>query len=136
MKSHPRSKSTPEQERGSYEDQSATQKEREAGMRAVFSNLEDAYETGYADGMADMRRRYRRRQEKKARRWYYIKQKLYGVAVLIATVFTVWVLDGDATIAIITVPLGLGCIFSKEMLIVDKYYWEHEDESEAGNGDI
>lgn len=105
-------------------------------MRAVFSNLEDAYETGYADGMADMRRRYRRRQEKKARRWYYIKQKLYGVAVLIATVFTVWVLDGDATIAIITVPLGLGCIFSKEMLIVDKYYWEHEDESEAGNGDI
>ena len=89
-----------------------------------------------ADGMADMRRRYRRRQEKKARRWYYIKQKLYGVAVLIATVFTVWVLDGDATIAIITVPLGLGCIFSKEMLIVDKYYWEHEDESEAGNGDI
>lgn len=34
-------------------------------MRAVFSNLEDAYETGYADGMADMRKRYRSRQEKK-----------------------------------------------------------------------
>lgn len=42
-------------------------------MRAVFSNLEDAYEAGYADGMADIRKRYRSRQEKKARRWYYIK---------------------------------------------------------------
>ena len=97
-------------------------------MRAVFSNLEDAYEAGYADGMAEIRKRYRRRQERKARRWYFIKQKLYGVALLIATVFAVWVLDGDATIAIITVPMGLPCLFGKEMLIVDKYYWEHEDE--------
>ena len=106
------------------------EKERQA-MRAVFSNLEDAYEAGYADGMADIRKRYRSRQEKKARRWYYIKQKLYGAALLIATVFAVWVLDGDATIAIITVPLGVSCLFSKEMLIVDKYYWEHEDEREV-----
>lgn len=101
-------------------------KERQA-MRAVFSNLEDAYETGYADGMKDIRRRYRRRQEKKARRLYYIKQKLWGIALLCVTVFAVRVLDGDASIALITVPLGLLCIFSKEMLIVDKYYWEHED---------
>ena len=103
------------------------EKERQA-MRAVFSNLEDAYEARYADGMAEIRKRYRRRQERKARRWYFIKQKLYGVALLIATVFAVWVLDGDATIAIITVPMGLLCLFGKEMLIVDKYYWEHEDE--------
>lgn len=103
------------------------EKERQA-MRAVFSNLEDAYEAGYADGMAEIRKRYRRRQERKARRWYFIKQKLYGVALLIATVFAVRVLDGDATIAIITVPMGLLCLFGKEMLIVDKYYWEHEDE--------
>lgn len=68
------------------------EKERQA-MRAVFSNLEDAYEAGYADGMAEIRKRYRRRQERKARRWYFIKQKLYGVALLIATVFAVWVLD-------------------------------------------
>ena len=54
------------------------EKERQA-MRAVFSNLEDAYEAGYADGMAEIRKRYRGRQEKKARRWYYIKQKLYGI---------------------------------------------------------
>lgn len=59
------------------------EKERQA-MRAVFSNLEDAYEAGYADGMAEIRKRYRRRQERKARRWYFIKQKLYGVALLIA----------------------------------------------------
>lgn len=99
-------------------------------MRAVFSNLEDAYETGYADGMADMRKRYRSRQEKKARRRHYIKQKLCGAALLIVTIFAVWMLDGDATIALVTVPLGLLCLFSKEMLIVDKYYWKHENERE------
>lgn len=41
------------------------EKERQA-MRAVFSNLEDAYEAGYADGMAEIRKRYRGRQEKKS----------------------------------------------------------------------
>ena len=33
---------------------------------------------------------------------------------------------GDITIAVITVPLGLMCIFSKKMLIVDNYYFEAE----------
>ena len=30
------------------------------------------------------------------------------------------------TIAVITVPLGLMCLFSKKMLIVDNYYFEAE----------
>lgn len=31
--------------------------------------------------------------------------------------------EGDITIAVITVPLGLACLFSKEMLITDNYYF-------------
>ena len=31
---------------------------------------------------------------------------------------------GDVTIAVITVPLGLMCLFGKKMLIVDNYYFE------------
>ena len=65
-------------------------------------------------------------QAKKARRWYFIKQKAYGLAMLAVTVLAVWATEGDITIAVITVPLGLMCIFSKKMLIVDNYYFEAE----------
>lgn len=65
--------------------------------------------------------RRQREQAKKARRWYFIKQKAYGLAML-----AVWATEGDITIAVITVPLGLMCIFSKKMLIVDNYYFEAE----------
>lgn len=48
-------------------------------MAAEALIVEDAYQKGYADAMADMRKkkeqRRQREQEKKARRWYFIKQK-------------------------------------------------------------
>ena len=66
-------------------------------------------------------------QEKKARRWYFIKQKAYGLAMLVVTVLAVWATEGDITIAVITVPLGLMCLFSKQMLIVDNYYFATEE---------
>jgi len=55
-----------------------------------------------------------REQEKKARRWYFIKQKAYGLVTLAVTVLAVWATEGDITIAVITVPLGLMCLFSKK----------------------
>lgn len=91
-------------------------------MAAEALIVEDAYQKGYADAMADMRKkkeqRRQREQEKKARRWYFIKQKAYGLAMLVVTVLAVWATEGDITIAVITVPLGLMCLFSKQMLIV------------------
>ena len=68
--------------------------------------------------------RRQREQAKKARRWYFIKQKAYGLAMLAVTVLAVWATEGDITIAVITVPLGLMCLFGKKMLIVDNYYFE------------
>jgi hypothetical protein len=38
-----------------------------------------------------------------------------------------YVLDGDATIATVTVPLGLYLIFGKEMLITNGYYYETKE---------
>lgn len=93
-------------------------------MAAEALIAEDAYQRGYTDAMADMRKkkeqRRQREQEKKARRWYFIKQKACGLAI---TVLAVWATEGDITIAFITVPLGLTCIFSKEMLIMNDYYF-------------
>lgn len=76
-------------------------------MAAEALIVEDAYQKGYADAMADMRKKkeQRRQQEqaKKARRWYFIKQKACGLAMLAITVLAVWATEGDITIAFITV---------------------------------
>lgn len=76
--------------------------------------------------------RRQREQAKKARRWYFIKQKAYGLAMLAVTVLAAWATEGDITIAVITVPLGLMCLFSKKMLIVDNYYFATEERAIHG----
>ena len=105
-------------------------------MAAEALIVEDAYQRGYADAIADMRKkkeqRRQREQAKKARRWYFIKQKAYGLAMLAVTVLAVWATEGDITIAVITVPLGLMCLFSKKMLIVDNYYFATEERAIHG----
>ena len=93
-------------------------------MAAEALIVEDAYQKGYADAMADMRKK---KEQRRARRWYFIKQKAYGLAMLVVTVLAVWATEGDITIAVITVPLGLMCLFSKKMLIVDNYYFATEE---------
>lgn len=63
-------------------------------MAAEALILEDAYQRGYTDAVEDMRKKKRQRQqweqEKKARRWYFIKQKACGLAMLAITVLAVW----------------------------------------------
>ena len=62
----------------------------------------------------------------------FIKQKAYGLAMLAVTVLAAWATEGDITIAVITVPLGLMCLFSKKMLIVDNYYFATEERAIHG----
>lgn len=62
----------------------------------------------------------------------FIKQKAYGLAMLAVTVLAVWATEGDITIAVITVPLGLMCLFSKKMMIVDDYYFATEERAIHG----
>ena len=108
-------------------------------MAAEALILEDAYQKGYTDAVADMRKkkkqRQQREQEKKACRWYFIKQKAYGLAMLAITVLAVWATEGDITIAVITVPLGLYMIFSNEMLIVNDFYWQTKERARHGRKD-
>lgn len=56
----------------------------------------------------------------------------YGLAMLAVTVLAVWATEGDITIAVITVPLGIMCLFSKKMLIVDNYYFATEERAIHG----
>lgn len=87
-------------------------------MAAQALIVEDAYQKGYADAMEDMRKKKEQRRQREQ------EKKAYGFVMLAVTVLAVWATEGDITIAVITVPLGLMCLFGKKMLIVDNYYFE------------
>lgn len=79
----------------------------------------------YMERWRQSNRREHRRQQNRRRSFF--KQRLIGIALLAFTILAVKLLDGDATIALITVPLGLALVFSRQMLIVDKHYFETEE---------
>ena len=70
-------------ERHTWKDRERRRKEEGQRMAAEALIVEDAYQRGYADAIADMRKkkeqRRQREQAKKARRWYFIKQKAYYI---------------------------------------------------------
>ena len=57
---------------------------------------------------------------------YFIQQRIYGIALLILTI-AVCAFMRDATIAVITVPLGLTLIVSKRMWLINEYYWNTKE---------
>lgn len=88
-------------ERHTWKDRERRRKEERQRMAAEALIVEDAYQKGYADAMADMRKkkeqRRQREQAKKARRWYFIKQKACGLAMLEITVLAVWATEQART---------------------------------------
>ena len=59
--------------------------------------------------------------ERKAKReniLYYAKQKLLGILTIGASIASPLLLDGDATISVIMLPLGIYMIFTKEKVIM------------------
>lgn len=89
--------------------------------------IEEAYMDGYLEAVEHEKRRKQAIKEKREKKKYFLTQKLYGVAILIFTAVAVKILNGDATIALLTVPLGVTLLMSKEMLIINEYYWKCED---------
>lgn len=52
---------------------------------------------------------------------YFVKQKLLGVAIILLSILMVVAIK-DATVAIITLPLGISLLFSKDKLIVGEHF--------------
>lgn len=96
---------------------------------------EKEYRNGYE--YAQMRRRQQEREKRRRqraqerRRNYFIQQKLYGIALLLLTI-AACAFTGDATIAVITVPLGLTLVVSKRMWLINEYYWSAQERSREG----
>lgn len=103
-----------------------------------FCNYTYGYETGFEAGYKaceeDRKRleveRKERRLKENRRRLCFVKQKLIGVLMIFLTGFIVKILDGDATIAVITVPLACTMIFSKKKIWMDDYYREEGGKKE------
>lgn len=63
-------------------------------------------------------RRAERETKRKAERIYYIKQKLSGLAMATIGILTPFLCDGDATVFLFVVPLGLFLMFTKEKVMM------------------
>lgn len=103
----------------------------EASYTAGYSDAEaKEYDEDHRAYQIDYQRKIKERKrskiQEKRRRLYFLKQKVIGVFFLIFTIFAVKLLDGDATIALLTIPIGLKLIFSKEKWWMDNYYFETE----------
>jgi len=59
---------------------------------------------------------------------YFIKQKLIGIGMILLCVIATWLADGDATFAVIGVPLGVWCIFSKKHLLMIEGWKDEESQ--------
>ena len=57
------------------------------------------------------------RQAKRKSLLYYAKQKFIGLLVIGISIASPILLDGDATISIIMLPLGLYLLFTKEKVV-------------------
>lgn len=84
-------------------------------------------DTTSKEAIADFMERQRRERRRQQRRWYFIKQRLYGLVLIIITMLAVMALDCDATIALFMLPLAGCLLFGKEMLIIDNFYWEMKE---------
>lgn len=94
---------------------------------AVIIYTDTTSSEAVADYMQYRRRRRQQEQWRQQRRWYFFKQRLSGIVLLALTILAVMWLDGDATIAVFTVPLGLYMLFGKEMLITNEFYWQTKE---------
>ena len=59
-----------------------------------------------------------KQRKRKAKRAYYIKQKLSGLTMAAVGIITPILLDGDATFSLIALPLGIWLIFTKEKVMM------------------
>lgn len=95
----------------------------EAGWEAGYNDgLEGGFENGYRAGIKEAQKRaIERRKKREAEQKeavYFLKQRLVGMLVLLLTIGGVAFSDGDATFALLMLPLALWLICSKERILM------------------
>lgn len=57
-------------------------------------------------------------QKRKAEKMYFAKQRFSGLVMLTIGIITPFLFDGDATVSLIAVPMGIGLIMTKYKVMV------------------
>lgn len=63
------------------------------------------------------RRENQRRRRQRTERLYYIKQRLSGLAMATIGIIVLFLLDGDATVSLFALPLGIFLMLTREKVM-------------------
>lgn len=89
-------------------------------MMITYSNRSEAIETVYTyeEWLKEYNRREtKRRIRQRTERLYYIKQRILGAIMAAIGIITPFILDGDVTISLFVLSLGLFLLLTKEKVM-------------------
>ena len=89
-------------------------------MMITYSSGSEAIETVYTyeEWLKEYNRREtQRRIRQRTERLYYMKQRLSGVIMAVIGIIMPFVLDGDATVSLVALPLGIFLMVTKEKVV-------------------
>lgn len=89
-------------------------------MMLTYSSGSEAIETVYTydEWLKEYNRREtKRRIRQRAEYLYYIKQRLAGVIMAAMGIVIPFLLDGDATVSLLALPLGMFLLLTKEKVM-------------------
>lgn len=83
-----------------------------------YYTLEQAREIIKEENRQKAIKRAKRKMQRKAETIYYIKQKLSGLIMSAIGILIPFVMDGDATISVLMLPLGIFLMATKEKVMM------------------
>lgn len=89
-------------------------------MKAIYNIGSEAIETVYTyeEWLKEYNRReVKRRIKQRTEHLYYMKQRLSGAIMVAIGIITPFLLDGDATVSLFVLPLGIFLLLTKERIM-------------------
>jgi len=90
-------------------------------MLPVYNNGSEAIETVYTyeEWLKEYHRREtKRRIRQRTEHLYYMKQRLSGLVMAAIGIIAPFLLNGDATVSLFALPLGIFLLLTKEKVII------------------
>lgn len=89
-------------------------------MKAIYNSRSEAIETVYT--YEEWLKEYNRREAKwrirqRTEHLYYMKQRLSGAIMTAIGIITPFVCDGDVTVSLFALPLGIFLLLTKEKVM-------------------
>lgn len=89
-------------------------------MRTTYNIGSEAVETVYTyeEWLKEYNRREtKRRIRQRTEHLYYLKQRLLGTVMVVIGIIILFVLDGDATVSLFVLPLGIFLLLTREKIV-------------------